>query len=381
MKQIGIDARFFTERATGVGRHVYELIQQLSKLDSTNHYTVFLKESEFNRFVPPAHNFSKALTTAPHYSLSEQITFLKQLNNYQFDLMVFPQFNAPILYKRPFVVTIHDLTLHKFPGKKKTNLIARLAYKVVINIITKRAKHCFAVSKNTKQDMIKILGLPANKITVSYNGVTPKFKPIKTNSSFNKKHKLPSDYFLYTGVSRSHKNLVGLIKAYEKFLKKQKSSSPPLRKDSEIHLVLAGPIDPTYDEIDFVIKKLKLENKVHRLGLFPEQHMNELYNAAIAYVFPSYYEGFGLPPLEAMQCGIPVACSNTSSLPEVCGQAVIYFDPYKTDSMSQALEAVAFNQTKRKQCIKQGFIQCQKFTWEEMVQKMFKVYQNILNCV
>ncbi len=374
MKKIGIDARFFTEKATGVGRHVFELVNNLSKLDRENEYTIFLKPEEFDNFIIPSPNFKKEITNAKHYSFSEQWNFLIQLNSHNFDLMVFPQFNAPIFYNKPFTVTIHDLTLHLFPGKKKTDIISRLAYKLVINIVTRKAKHCFAVSENTKRDMINFLKTPKEKITVTYNGITQKFQPIKDENiltNFKKEYQLPEKYFLYTGVSRSHKNVLGLIRAYNLFLKKH--------SESNIYLILAGPQDKTYNEVPSLIKELELDKKIKHLGLFPEKDFSKLISGACAYIFPSFYEGFGIPPLEAMQCGVPVACSNTSSLPEVCGTAAQYFNPYYDEKIMEAMEIIAFDKDKRKGLIEKGFIQCKKFSWGDMGGKMFNIYKKVLD--
>ncbi len=372
MKKIGIDARFFTEKATGIGRHVYELVQNLAKLDSENQYTLFLKPEEYERFELPGLNFQKEKTDAPHYSFAEQWKFLRQLNKHQFDLMVFPHFNAPIFYHRPFVVTIHDLTLHFFPGKKKSDIFSRLAYKLVINTVTRKAAHCFAVSENTKRDMINYLKVPEEKITVAHNGVTQSFKPETdraTLQKFKKMYHLPEHYFLYTGVFREHKNILGLIHAYVQFLNKNPHSN--------VDLVLAGPT--TSDtEIQELIHKLKLEKRVKMVGFFPKKDLATFISGATAYIFPSFYEGFGLPPLEAMQCGTPVAVSNTSSLPEVCEEAALYFDPYKVAEIAEAMEKLAKETDLRKKLVEKGFVQCQKFKWEAMAKKMFEEYKKIL---
>ncbi len=372
MKKIGIDARFFTERATGIGRHVFELVQGLAKLDTKNEYTLFLKPKEFEIFQLPSSNFKKEKTTAPHYSFDEQVGFLRQLNKHQFDLMVFPHFNAPIFYRRKYVVTIHDLTLHFFPGKKKSDLISRVAYKTVINTVVRNAEHCFAVSENTKRDMVKHLKIPKNKITVTYNGVTQQFKSEQDDQiqkSFKSKYNLPKKYFLYNGVQRSHKNILGLIQAYAIFLKKN--------PDSEIDLVFAGPSNDTYTEIPSQIDELDLQDRIHMLGFFPEADIEKLISGATAYVFPSFYEGFGLPPLEAMRCGTPVACSHTSSLPEVCGEAAVYFDPKNIDDIALAMEKVVFDIPLRKDLVEKGFVQSQKFRWSDMVKRMLEEYQKI----
>ena len=286
--------------------------------------------------------------------------------------MVFPQFNAPILYKKPYVVTIHDLILHFFPGKKKTDFLSRMAYKFVIHHVTKNALHCFSVSKNTKNDMVKYLNIPENKITVTYNGVSNTYKPVtdaKELTKFKKEYSLPSQYILYTGVQRSHKNILRLIKAYDMFRKKG---------NKNVHLVLAGPIDAVYSEIPNLIQELHLEKYIHRLGLFPQAGMAKLYSAARVFIFPSLYEGFGIPPIEAMQCDTAVVASNTSSIPEVCSEAAMYFDPNNIEQMAEVLEEAVINTQLREKLIKNGREQCKKFSWDIMVKKMYEEYLRVL---
>ncbi len=374
MKKIGIDARFFNEKATGIGRHVYELIQHLAKLDLHNEYTIFLLPEAFDAFELPGKNFKKEKTEAPHYSFAEQWGFLRQLNKYDFDLMVFPHFNAPIFYNRPFVVTIHDLTLHFYPGKKKSDIFSRLAYRLVINTVTRRAAHCFAVSANTKKDMIEILKIPKEKITVAYNGVTQTFKPIKNKEKFKKlqmTYHLPEHYFLYTGVLREHKNLEGLFRGYAQFLEKY--------PENNTDLVLTGPTPADQTELPKLAQELGISDRVHFHGFFPKGDLATLISNTVAYVFPSFYEGFGLPPLEAMQCEVPVAVSKTSSLPEVCGNAAVYFDPTNVNSIGRALESISFDEDLRKKLLEKGRIQCQRFKWEDMAKTMHIEYQRILS--
>ncbi len=373
-KKIGIDARFCTDHSTGVGRHVEELIKNLAKLDKDTQYVCFMKPEIAKNFKIPGKNFKIEPTYSPHYSVSEQFSFLRQINYHNFDLMVFPQFNLPIFYRGKYVVTIHDLTLHLFPGKKKTDIFSRLAYKFIINRAVTKAKHIFAVSQNTKKDLIRILKVDQKKISVTYNGVSRIFKPIKAEDvkqKFRKKYKISTKYFLYTGVLRTHKNVLGLINTYAKFQEKH--------GDKQIDLVLTGPKDQIYwNEIKNLIKKLNLEQNIHHLGLVPHEEMNLLFGSSFAYIFPSFYEGFGIPPIEAMGCDIPVACSDTSSLPEACGDAALYFDPYDQNSMIEAFEQISFNKILRKDLVKKGQTQCQKFSWKKMTEQMLTVYKRII---
>jgi glycosyltransferase involved in cell wall biosynthesis len=376
MKKIGIDARFCTAKATGIGRHVFELIKGIAEIDKNNEFHIFLNEEQYESFVCPGKNFYKHKTKSKHYSFSEQLGFWRQLESYKFDLMIFPHFNAPILYSRPFVVTIHDLTLHKFPGGKKRDIISKLAYRLLIHTVVRKAKHCFAVSENTKRDMMKYLKISSEKITVAYNGVSQRFSPIHDVDRLKKfriKHQLPEKYILYTGVFRSHKNIERLIDAYA-MCKKNHS-------EFQLSLVLAGPHDSASTDIPERIKRYGLEKDIFLTGFFPEEEMQELYSASTAYIFPSLYEGFGIPPIEAMQCEVPVACSNTSSLPEVCGDAVLYFDPYNTKEISEALFQISNDEKLRKDLVEKGKKQSQKFSWKDMVFKMYGVYKRLLNLI
>jgi glycosyltransferase involved in cell wall biosynthesis len=374
MYKIGIDARFYSPKATGIGRHVSELIAHLAHLDAQNQYTIFLNEKNFEAFHPPGKNFSAEKTTAPHYSWHEQTLFLRQIQRHAFDLMVFPQFNVPYFYRGKYTVTIHDLTIHFYPGKK-ANRLKHFLYKKIIQNAAKKSTHIFAVSENTKKDIIEHLGTPSEKISVTHNGVSSQFQPekdIEKLKKFRKKHQLPEKYFLYTGVMRCHKNILGLVRAYAAFL----SQNPPERID----LVLAGPKDPLYTpEIESEIKKLKISDRVHLTGFFPESEFQNLFTASHAFIFPSFYEGFGIPPLEAMQCDIPVACADTSSLPEICGSAALFFDPHDKTSIVHALQKIAFDPTLRRQLIVKGRSQWKKFSWDRMSQQMWGEYKTILN--
>lgn len=373
MKKIGIDARFCTDHSTGIGRHVEELIRELSKLDAANEYVCFMKASVAENFVVPGPNFRIEITDSPHYSLKEQWSFYRQISRHQFDLMVFPQFNLPVLYRRSYVVTIHDLTLHFYPGKKKTGWLSRSAYKFIIGRAVKKAAHIFAVSENTKQDLEEVLKVPTDKISVTYNGVSNVFAPVDESGriDFRVKYKLEYPYLLYTGVLRTHKNILGMIRAYAQFSRKA---------DERVDLVLTGPRDQTYwPEIQQLIADLGLEDRVHHLGMMPHEEMNRLFGSALAYVMPSFYEGFGIPPIEAMGCDTPVISSNTSSLPEACGEAAYYFDPEDVDDMANAMEAVTGNENLRKNLIEKGRIQAQKFKWSDMTRQMFVVYKQVLH--
>lgn len=368
--KIGIDCRMYSSQFTGIGRYVYELVRYLSQLDHKNHYTLFFNEPEFSLFKEPHSHWQKVLVNAHHYSFAEQTKFLKILNRSKLDLMHFTHFNAPIFYRRPSIVTIHDLTLSFFPGKKMTSVIHRTGYHIVIKSAVKRAKKIIAVSENTKKDLQHLLHTPSQKIEVIYEGVDGKFQPLhdkKHIEEAKKKYGITNPYLLYTGVWRSHKNLPNLLKAFH------------ILKDThgfKGELVITGRKDPVYEsEITKLIKEFNLQKEVILTGMVDEEDLVPLYNGALVYVFPSLYEGFGLSPLEAMQCGIPVAASNTSCIPEVCGKGnALYFDPRKPKDIAEKIHQLIVDSTLREKLIHNGLQHVKKFSWEEMAKETLKLY-------
>lgn len=376
--KIGIDCRMYSSNFTGIGRYVYELVDQLQKIDHHNQYVLFFNNPEFEKFkaINPK-NFKKVLVNAKHYSLKEQLKFLHILNRENLDLMHFTHFNAPIFYHRPAVVTIHDLTLHFFPGKKMATPFHRLAYNLTLKSAVKKAKKIITVSGNTKKDLQIVLRTPSQKIEVIYEGVHEKFKSIKESpqgkkqiESVKQKYDLQKPYILYTGVWRSHKNLPNLIRAFS-----------ILKKDYQYEgdLVITGRADPLYaNEIYHLVADLNLTNDLKFTGMVEEQELVPLYNGAQLYIFPSLYEGFGLSPLEAMQCGVPTAVSATSCIPEVCGKDnSIYFDPNNPKDIAEKTWQIISSAAMRAKLIANGLAHVKKFSWQKMARKTLAVYDSI----
>ena len=353
---------------TGIGRYTYELIHNLAKLDSEHEYVIFLRKEAYESFELPNSRFKKVLADFSHYSFGEQFGFLKVLNKEKLDLMHFTHFNAPLFYRRPFVVTIHDLTLSFFPGKKMATPFHRLAYYIVVRTVIRRSKSIIAVSNNTKKDIIRLFKISDSKINVVYNGVNTEFLTMKSDDfkGITDKFSINGQFFLYTGVWRSHKNVVGMIKAFSIFNK---------QFENKYHLVITGRNNPIYHEIPDLIKELSLEKYVHLVGLVLEEDLVSLYKNAISYVFPSFYEGFGIPPLEAMQCGIPVIASNVSAIPEVCGEEnALFFDPYNIDDIVNKMGKIVSDDDIRNKLIENGLKRVGDFSWKKMVSSILKIY-------
>ena len=357
---------------TGIGRYVYELISNLVKLDRKHEYVVFMNAAEYKQFEPTSKRISKVLVHAKHYSLAEQLGFWRAISRQKLDVMHFTHFNSPILYRGKSVVTIHDLTLSFFPGKKMNSAFYRFAYNVVLRNSVRHANRVIAVSQNTKKDLMEELGTASSKVEVVYEGVNENFSPkfkAEDVENLKRKYGITRDYMLYTGVWRSHKNLVNLIRAL-KMLQGDEGFEPLL--------VITGEEDPYYPEVKRTVMELGLEHQVIYTGLVSEEELVSLYQGAHLYVFPSLYEGFGLPPLEAMRCGVPVVASKSSCIPEVCGEDnAVYFDPYDPEDLANALRKTWMDVPLRETLRANGLKHSRRFSWEKMAEETLKIYESL----
>jgi len=368
--RIGIDCRMYSGGFTGIGRYVYELTRNIFRLDDQNQYVLFFNEPEYSAFTSPNDRIKKVKVNAPHYSLKEQTKFCRILKKHNLDLMHFTHFNAPILYKKPSIVTIHDLTLSFYPGKKMTGFLHRMGYHIVIKNAVKNAKKIIAVSNNTAKDLQEILHVHAEKIEVIYEGVDSNFRPGADETyalALKEKFKIDKPYLLYTGVWRSHKNLKNLIKTFS-ILKEE--------YNYDGYLVITGRKDPIYaPEILSQTYSLELSDDIIFTGMVDEMDLIALYGGAQVYVFPSLYEGFGLSPLEAMQCAVPVAASNASCIPEVCGENnALFFNPNDPANMAETIYSIISDKSLRARLIENGLARVKTFSWKRMAQQTVKVY-------
>jgi glycosyltransferase involved in cell wall biosynthesis len=373
--KIGIDCRIYSSKFTGIGRYVYELTERLTKFDDNNDYYLFFNNPEFDKYNPTNSRFHKVLADAPIYSLREHTHFNKILKKHKLDLMHFTHFNAPLFYKGPSIVTIHDLTLSFYPGKKKRSIFHRVGYILTLHSAVKKAKKVITISKNSKNDLKKLLKTSDEKIEIIYQGVSEKFQIIHDSIRIKKtleKYDLEGGPFLlYTGVWRSHKNIPNMIKAFKKVRE---------LSGEDIKLVITGKEDPYYPEVKNLPKELDVENDVIFTGLVDESELIDLYNAAEIYVFPSFYEGFGLPPLEAMACGTPVAASDASSIPEVCGKGnAVFFDPNDFNDMAQNINALYNNRELQEDLVRRGLLRVGEFSWQTMAELTHNLYLECLD--
>lgn len=392
--KIGIDARMFSDAFTGIGRYNFELTKRLFKVTEIDgqklEWVIFLNDPQFAEFEFPSH-VKKVRVNAGHYSLAEQTKFLAQLYAANCDLVHFTHFNLPLLYRKPFVVTIHDTTISFYPGKRMKAWWHKLAYKLVIRRAVRASRHIITVSEHTKQDVLKLFSVQSEKISPIHIAPAKEFKPVSEAAqvAIREKYQLAENFLLYTGNWREHKNLVGLIRAFGTL--KQKPEHQALQ------LVITGKEDPYYPEVKQTIaelglggknsknsrstlgaEKVDLESSVKLVGLVPLEDLVALFNAARVYVCPSFYEGFGLPPLEAMGCGTVVACSNAASLPEVCGNAAVYFNPHSTEDMTAQIYALLTDPAQQKKLQQLGVQQTKTFSWDRCAKATLEVYKSAL---
>lgn len=369
---IGIDARMYGFAQTGIGNYIRHLIGCIFEFDKKNDYVIFLLPDEFDNFKVPGERIKKVKISSKWYGWKEQIYFPFEIYKEKLDLMHFTHFNSPILYFARSIVTIHDITPFFFPGHKMRSFSRKIGFRAVFYSSVKKASKVIAVSKNTKNDIVKHFGMDEKKIEVIYEGVDGQFsreKDTKKIEDLRNKHNLRKPFIFYTGVWRNHKNLVGLIKAFSLLKKKYQM---------DFDLVLGGKEDPYYPEVRKTWEKLGIDNDIKRVGFIAQEELPTFYGAASLFVIPSFYEGFGLIGLESFASGTPVVSSNRTSLPEVLGNAAIYFDPYDHEEMAEKMMLVLSDKKLYNTLIEKGYEQLKKYSWEKMGEETMKIYKDIL---
>lgn len=376
--KIGIDARFFGTSGKGLGRYTQKLIEELEKIDHNNQYYIFLNQHNFDEYQPKNPNFHKILANIPWYSWQEQIIFPRILKKYKLDLMHFLHFNVPILYRKAYFVTIHDLILLEYPTRKASKLnfimysIKNLAYRFVILNAVKTAKKVITISNYTTDSIKKHFHISNSKINMIYEGVDlEKFNPLYVQEFNFKKFDLKkSKYILYVGNAYPHKNIDVLVEVFAKL--KQRTDI-----DKDLKLVLVGKKDYFFEGIVNQVSQLNLEQSIIFPGYVPDEELISLYDQCLFYVFPSLYEGFGLPPLEAIALGAPIVISNATCLPEIFGEYIEYFDPRSKQNMEDVISNFILDKEKRELQKKYHQSILNKYSWQDMAESTKKLYNKI----
>ena len=349
--KIGIDARMLGSRHGGIGRYVFELLKNLLVIDRVNSCVIFYNddcESEISilrALASPAAEFIPV--NIRHYSFGEQFSFLRLLNKYNLDLVHFPNFNLPIKYQRPFVVTIHDLVHHKISGHKKSRYLSFLAYKKVIESAAKNSKKIITVSEASKKDISSYLQVPPEKIAVTYEGSSLSTDVAQTQvDEVKKRYLLDKPYFLFVGVLERKKNVVNLTRGFDVFLQKYKIN---------MDLVVVGKMDVHYPEIKHHALDIKHSDHLVFTGQLDDDELSALYKGAFAFVSASLHEGFGLPGVEALAFGLPLLVSNIAAFNEIYDNAAIYFNPLDPDDIAEKMNILVRDRSFTKKSRKLAF--------------------------
>ncbi|HMR55242.1 MAG TPA: glycosyltransferase family 1 protein [Candidatus Doudnabacteria bacterium] len=370
---IGFDFRMGGSVNAGIGRYSFELLCVMLDLNRGKHkFIVFYNESATNgEDIKVLRNKGAQLVVANfrHYSLSEQIFFPRLLNEYKLDLIHFPNFNVPVLYSGRYIVTIHDLVHHKISGHKKARYHKFLAYKFIVERAIKNAEKVISVTEAAKEEILSFIPTDPNKIAVTYEapnryqGQSISFEKIASQ------YLLTRPYLLFVGTLERKKNLINLVKGFDKFISKYKF---------DMDLVIAGKVDPHYPEIRTQMLQIKHRDNLVFTGFIPNDVQATLYKNAFAFITASMHEGFGLPGLEAMEYGIPVLAANTKVFNEVYDNAAIFFDGTNTDDIAEKIHILVNDQPFYERMQKKSLERSVEFDWQLTARKTLTIYQEAM---
>lgn len=368
--RIGIDARLINE--TGVGRYIRNLLAELALLDTPHTFVVFLLPDTFATFQLPNSKWEKRIANVHWHTVKEQLVMPSVFNKAHVDLVHIPYFNVPLLYTKPYIVTIHDLTVLHFQTGKATTLpyilyfIKWIGYYLVLRIGLTRAKHIIAVSKTVQEDLRQSLGIAKDKITVTYEGVDKKLQCPMLNAKCQRENKLKitQPYILYVGNAYPHKNVDVLIHAFDAFKKTSQGK--------DFHLVLIGSDTMFYKRLHAFVETVLSKDAIQFTGAISDEMLIHAYSYAHCLVFPSLSEGFGLPALEALSLGCPVICSDIGIFHEILGSWVTYFDPTSPSSLVKALQG----SIGKKRMPPTNLLS--QYSWYKMAKQTLSLYEQIL---
>ena len=366
--RIGIDARKLHD--FGIGTYIRNLLRQLARLDHETEYVIFSRPDDREALAGLGPNFRTVAETAGKYSMAEQVKIPLAIRREGVTLFHAPHYVLPPLVTCKSVVTIHDCIHLMFPQYLPNRL--SLAYaRTSISLAARRATRVLTVSESSKRDILRFVDVPPENIDVIYNsyderfGVEPKEEAV---ARVRERYQLDEQFVLYAGNVKPHKNLERLIDAFQLVRS---------RGLDHLKLVLIGDDISRYTALRRAVHRHQLHKYVRFLGYLPEETLAVMYRLAGVFVFPSLYEGFGLPPLEAMASGTPVVTSNVSSLPEVAGNAAELVDPYDTRSIADGIHRVLTDEGLRTDLRRRGLARAHQFSWESSVRRVREIYGQV----
>ncbi|MFQ5854344.1 MAG: glycosyltransferase family 4 protein [Anaerolineae bacterium] len=365
--RIGIDVRMAYYTEAGIGQYIRRLIQGLARIDSPEEFVLFQSRKDAAVMANTLRFERRNLWTPSHHRL-EQWILPVEIAFTNVDLLHSPDFIPPFWRSTRSVITIHDLHFLRYPHFLTQDAAH---YYGQIDEAVRRTDHVIAVSDSTRQDTINLLGVPADHITVIYEATDPTFRPIEDPqmlARIRETYNLPEKFVLFVSTIEPRKNIPTLLRAYRVLLDRHGPLAP---------LVIVGKRGWLFEEVFSLVAELDLEDDVRFVGRVPQDDLVLLYNAATVHVHPAFYEGFGLPPLEAMTVGTPTIVSDVSSLPEVVGDAGWLVHPEDVEGWSAAIGRLLADEDLRADYRQRGFEQATRFSLERMAEETLAVYRHV----
>jgi glycosyltransferase involved in cell wall biosynthesis len=366
---IGIDARLTHYRQAGISQYILQLIEGLARCETEDQFTIL---QSYKSKEPLLHrpNFKRRLLFTPSHHRLEQLTLPIEISPLRLDLLHSPDFIPPLRRPRSCasVITIHDLVFMLYPHfltKKAAHYYGQIDQAVL------HTDAIIAVSHATKQDIMRLLGVPERKITVIHEAASPIYRPIKSEDVRGRvraRFGIHSPFLLFVSTIEPRKNVPTLLRAFRWLLDHYHPA---------VKLVLAGEKGWLYEDVMQLLGELKLEEEVIFLGRVSSEELLWLYNAAEVLVAPSIYEGFGLTPLEAMACGTPVVVSNVSAFPEVVGDAGLLVDPHNVEELAIAIWRILDDPDLRASLVEKGLRRAATFSWDKAAQETLALYHSL----
>jgi glycosyltransferase involved in cell wall biosynthesis len=389
--RIGVNGFFLGQPTTGSGQYTENLLRELLRLDTENQYILlcpgFQKPASDKRLEAVSKELDGHILATPfdnrNRSLAkpwfEQVAFPLACRRLNLDLAHVPYFASPLFPTVPIVVTVHDLIPLILPAYRGSLLVQ--LYTRLVAAAAGKAKAVITVSQASERDIVDHLHIPPERIHVTYEAAQSTFQPVEDETqlaAIRQKYALPEPYLLYLGGFDQRKNLSTLLRAFALLVNKQR----PIGKE-RARLVIAGRLpgrdSPLFPDPRRLARELGAEERVTLTGWVPEEDKPALLSGAVAFVFPSLYEGFGLPTIEALACGTPVITSNRSSLPEVAGDGAILVEPTDVEALAEAMELLLNDHHLRAELRQRALAQAARFSWKQTAQETLAVYRKVLS--
>jgi glycosyltransferase involved in cell wall biosynthesis len=373
--KIAIDIRRMTE--FGVGTYIRNVVRTLGRLDRENQYLLIGPAAKVEEIGPLPANFRAVPLLRPERSLKGYWEFRTVLKGLDCNLLHVPNvFSVPRALPCPYVITVHDLLDHMSRGEDRNSAWQSVHFQLTKRVLMGAAR-IFAVSNFTKTEMEKLFGIRPERIEVVYNAIDERFlhghASVADRELIAKRYQVTYPFLLYAGRVSAHKNVVRMIEAFSALKGElEKEGAFP-----DLKLIIIGDDLSGNPDLRRTVVRSGVQNDVRFLGFVPIEVLRVFYDTARIFVFPSLYEGFGLPPLEAMAHGTPVVTSNVSSLPEVVGNAAVLVNPENVFEIMRALHRVLIDQELRERMKERSYQQAGKFSWEKSVRRILEVYQQV----